>query len=141
MAVMSAIAVPVVQSALSSYTLRTTVASVSGAIQSVRYRAIANGYPFAVVFNRSNSTYQVQSDPTDTGAFANVGQPVPITSTKNLLGLNTTLVFRPGGMVQCPACTPAQVDAAGNWLITVTYGKNPVETIAVSPYGRINVTP
>ena len=140
-AVMSAISVPVVKSALSSYTLNTAVAAVSGAVQSTRYRAIAAGYPFQLAFNRANSTYQIQSDPTNTGVFANVGTPVPFSSKPNLLGINTTLVLHPGGKIQCPLCSAAQVDASGNWLMTVTYGSNPVETIAVSPYGRINVTP
>lgn len=141
-AVMSAVAIPVVKSTLRSYTLNTAVSSVTGAVQTVRYRAIANGYLFSVSFNSAKSTYQIQSDPTNTGNnFANVGTPVPFSATPNILGLNTTLVFRPGGAVQCPACSAAQVDAAGNWLMTASYLNVPVKTIAVSPSGRVNVTP
>lgn len=139
--VVTAISVPTIQSALSAYTLNNAVTSVTGAIQTTRYHAVEAGYPYALVLDRSTSNFQVQSDPTDSGTFANAGSSIPFSSISNILGANTTLVFRPGGAVQCPQCSNNQVDANGNWVLAVNYGTNPTETITVSPYGRINVTP
>lgn len=139
--VMAAVSVPVIGSTLRAYKMNTAVAGVNSGILKTRYRAISAGYPFALVMNKANSTLQVQSDPANSGAFANVGLPIPIASAPNMLGQNMTLVFRPGGAIQCPACTAAQVDATGNWLITLSYTAVPTETLTVSPYGQITVTP
>lgn len=132
--VMTAIAVPAVKSTLNSYRLNSAVASVSGSIQSTRYRAIAAGYPFSVTFSKANSTLQVKSDPLNSGTFTNVGGAIPFSSAQ-VLGQDTVLTFRPGGAVQSP-----QADANGNTSMTMTYaGKT--ETLTVSVYGRTNVTP
>jgi prepilin-type N-terminal cleavage/methylation domain-containing protein len=139
--VVTAVSVPTIKSAMSAYTLNSAVTSVTGAIQTARYRAVEAGYPFALVLNHATSNFQVQSDPTDTGSFVNAGNAVPFSSVVNILGTNTTFVFRPGGAVQCPQCSSNQVDVNGNWVLTVNYGNNPTETITVSPYGRVNVTP
>jgi len=139
--IVTAISIPTVRSSINAYTLNSAVTSITGSIQSTRYRAVEAGYPFAIVVNRASSNYQLQNDPADSGSFANVGNPIPFSSAVNILGSNTTLVFRPGGAVQCPQCAGAQIDASGNWVLTVSCGNNPTETITVSPYGRINVTP
>lgn len=138
--VMAAVAMPVVRSTLASYRLRSAVNAVNAAVQKTRYRAIAAGYPFALVINRNNSSLQVQSDPTDTNKFASVGSAIPFAS-EPMLGQSATLVFRPGGAIQCPQCTATQTDAKGNWLLTLTHGSMPTETMTISPYGQINVTP
>ena len=134
--VMTAIAVPVVMSSLNAYKLSSAVSSVTGAVQTTRYRAIQTGYPFQIVFTTATSRYQILSDPTDTGAFANVGNPVVFSAVPNMLNQNTTLTLRPGGAVQSP-----QALANGNTPMTLTYSNAIPELITVSAYGRINVTP
>jgi prepilin-type N-terminal cleavage/methylation domain-containing protein len=135
-AVMTAIAVPVVKSSLNAYRLSSAVSSVTGAVQTTRYRAISTGYPFQVVFTAATSRYQILSDPTDTGAFANVGNPIVFSAVPNMLNQNTTITFRPGGALASP-----QALANGNTPMTLTYSNAIPELITVSPYGRINVTP
>lgn len=139
--VTTAISLPMVNGALKAYTVNSAVSSVTGAIQTTRYRALQNGYPFEITFTQSTSNYQVLSDAGNVGTFANVGNALPFSNTTNILGATTTLVFHPGGSVQCPACAGAQLDASGDFLMTVTYSNMPTETITVSPYGRITVTP
>jgi len=129
--VLSAMAVPMVRSALANYHLRSAVAAVTGTIQSTRYRAIYQGYPFAVTFSQASSSYQLASDPARSGSFANVGSAVPFGGSSVALGQNTTLQFRPSGQVQA---------TAGTTTLTLTYAGQ-TETITVSSYGNINVTP
>jgi len=129
--VVTAIAVPMIGSAMSGYRLKEAVLSVTGAIQATRYRAISAGYEYRVVFTSATMTYQVQSDPTRTGAYANVGNTVPLTSSKTTLNQDTTLQFRPSGAVS--ATTGAMT------LVLTLSGKT--ETITVLPYGNVNVTP
>ena len=139
--VTTAISLPMINGALRAYTVNSAVSSVTGAINTTRYRALQNGYPFEITFTKASSNYQVLSDVGNVGTFANVGNALPFSTTTKILGANTTLVFHPGGSVQCPACAGAQLDASGNFLLTVTYLNVPTETITVSPYGRITVTP
>lgn len=134
--VMTSIAVPVVRSSLNAYRLNTAVVSVTGAVQTTRYRAIQTGYPFQIVFNRAASTYQILSDPNDVGNFANVGNPVVFSTVPNIINQNTTLTFRPGGAVQSP-----QALANGTTPMTLTYLNVTPELITVSAYGRTNVIP
>jgi Tfp pilus assembly protein FimT len=135
-AVMTAIALPVVKSSLNAYKVSSAVASVTNAVQTTRYRAISTGYPFQVIFTAATSTYQIQSDPTDTGNFANVGNPIVFTPVLNMMNQTTTLTFRPGGAVASP-----QALANGITPMTLTYSNATPELISVSAYGRINVTP
>jgi prepilin-type N-terminal cleavage/methylation domain-containing protein len=133
MSIVAAIAVPSINSSVQLYRLRSAAASVQGVIQATRYQAISSGYPFAIVFNKATSTYQVQSDPAGTNSFANVGGAVPISgsSTPATINQNTTLQFRPSGLV---------LATTGSTTLLVSYfGKT--ETIQVSPYGSIKITP
>jgi Tfp pilus assembly protein FimT len=132
--VTTAFSIPVVTSSLNAYRLNSAVMSVTGVIQSTRYRAISAGYPFSVVFDKAAATYQIKSDPNNVGVFANVGNPVPF-GRADWMNQSTTFVLRPGGAVQSP-----QAAANGTTTMTMTY-KNTVETIQVSAYGRIQVTP
>jgi len=135
-AVMTAISIPVIKSSLTSYQVSSAVASLTGAVQTTRYKAIQAGYPFQIVFTAATSKYQVRSDPTDTGVFANVGNPIVFTAVANMLNQNTTITFRPGG-----ALTSPQALANGNVPMTLTYSNATPELVTVSAYGRINVTP
>ena len=134
--VMTAIAVPVVKSSLNAYKLSSGVSSVTGAIQTTRYRAIQAGFPYQIVFTKATSTYQIQSDPLDIGVFGNVGNPVVFSTVLNMMNQNTTITFRPGGAVQSP-----QALANGNVPMTLTYTNAIPEVITVSAYGRVNVVP
>jgi Tfp pilus assembly protein FimT len=131
--IMAVMAVPVLNNVMSTYRLRSAVASITGAIQTTRYQAISSGYPFQLVLNKATSTFQVQSDPNITGTFANVGNAIPLanSSIPVVLGTSTTLRFRPSGLVSAPV---------GATTLTLTYGGK-TETIAVSNYGNIKVTP
>lgn len=130
---MSVMAIPMVNNALAIYRLRAAVSSVTGAIQTTRYQAISSGYPYQVVFNAAAKTFQVQSDPNFTGVFTNVGNSVPLASSAIpvVLGTSTTLQFRPSGIVAA---------TVGSTTLTLTYGGRN-ETITVSSYGNVKVTP
>lgn len=133
MMVVAAIAVPAIQSSVQIYRVRAAAASVKGIIQSTRYRAISSGYPFALVFSKDNSTYQVQSDPNSSGVFTNVGAALPLSgsSVAATIDADVTLQFRPSGFVSA---------TTGSTTIQVTYfGRT--ETVQVSSYGNIKVTP
>ena len=133
--VMTAMAVPAVRSATRYFQLRAAVASVSGTIQTTRYQALKVGYPYRLVLDNAAGTMQVQNDPSDTGAWANVDTTVPISGSGNPVSLNAavTLTFRPGGMVTSPSA-----DANGNTAMTVTF-QSKSGTITVSRYGNVNI--
>jgi hypothetical protein len=130
-----------VQSASAYFKLRGAVAAVTGAIQSTRYQAISQGCRYQLVIDGATKNYQVQNQCPAGGPFVNVCIPAAPTCPKPITGagpkvtLNqtTTLTFFPGGRVQSPDNAAMQ--------IIVTYGGKPPETITVSSYGNINVTP
>lgn len=136
----SVIALPVINSVMGAYRLRSAVSSVTGLIQTARFQAISSGYAYQVVLSKTASTFQVQSNPTwPTGTFSNycvpaaTACPVPLSNSgvPVVLGADTTLQFRPNGMVTA---------TAGSTNLTLTYGSK-TENIAVSTYGNIKVTP
>ena len=134
------IALPLINNVMGAYRLRSAVSSVTGLIQSARYQAISSGYAYQVVLSQTASTFQVQSNPTwPTGTFSNycvpaaASCPVPLSNSgiPVVLGADTTLQFRPNGMVTA---------TVGTIPLTLTYGGK-TENIAVSTYGNIKVTP
>ncbi len=127
----SAMAVPLVKGVIGQYQVNATVQSVTGIIQGTRYRAIASGYPYRVVFSAANATYQVQSDPNNNGAFANVGAAVPFSTSagKPVINADLTLQFKGNGVVST---------AAGALPMTLTM-KGQTKTISVGIYGNVNV--
>lgn len=130
----TAIAIPLVGNAVAQYRLKSAVVSATGAIQTSRYRAIASGYPYRVVFNSTTLIYQVQSDPGSNGTWGNVGGAVPLstaTPIKMTLNQDTTLNFKPNGAVTA---------TTGTMSLTLTLNGSP-EAITVSNYGSINVAP
>jgi prepilin-type N-terminal cleavage/methylation domain-containing protein len=131
--VVAAMAVPTVNKVMNTYSLREAVSSVTGAIQTTRYQAISSGYAYQIVLKKTAGTMQVQSDPGRTGTFASVGNAIPLASSSIpvILGADTTLQFRPSGLVQA---------TTGATTLTLTYGPN-TETITVSNYGNVKVTP
>lgn len=137
--IMTVMAVPLIGNVMGTYRLRSAVASVSGLIQTARYQAISSGYAYQIVLNKAASTFQVQSDPNRIGTFTNYCTPaaadcaVPLSSSgiPVVLGADTTLQFRPSGIVTA---------TAGSTTLTLTY-QNKTETITVSSYGNVKVTP
>lgn len=124
------VSLPLINNVYQTFRVNAAISAVTGAIQTTRYQAISNGYPFRVVFSKANSNYQVQSDPTLTGTFAAVGNPIPL-STAAVLGQDTTILCHPGGLITA---------TVGSTTITLnSHGKT--ETIAISSYGNIKVTP
>jgi Tfp pilus assembly protein FimT len=139
--IMTVVAVPMLQSGMSYFRMRGAISSVTGTIQSTRYQAIVQGIPYQVVFDSAAKTYQIQNQPGGAGAFVNVCNPaapscpLPLSGsgTSVSLDVDTTLTFSPGG----------RVSSANNGTMTMklTYAGRPTETIKVSSYGNINVTP
>jgi prepilin-type N-terminal cleavage/methylation domain-containing protein len=135
----TAMAVPLIGNVMGAYRLRSAVASVTGLIQSARFQAISSGYAYQVVFTKATSTFQVQSDPNRTSTFTNYCVPaaaacaVPLSNSgvQVVLGADTTLQFRPSGIVTA---------TTGSTTLTIAYGSK-IETITVSSYGNIKVTP
>ena len=125
-----------VQGVLGNYRLHNAVASATWAIQSARYQALMEGYPFQVSFSSTTNSYQLLSAST-AGApstFSNVGNSVPLSETAMALNQSTTYQFTPMGYVSAnPATalttTPMTITAWGN-----------TATIVVSNYGNITVT-
>jgi prepilin-type N-terminal cleavage/methylation domain-containing protein len=140
--IMTVIALPLVNNGMNSYRLNGAVGSITGTLQSTRYLAIFNGYPFQVTFNNGTMTSQVLSDPNRTGTFTNYctsgaascSIPMGGSGTPIALGATTTFTFSPGGTVQ----STTAVAGVTNMVITYS-GKT--ETITVSSYGNVKVTP
>ena len=130
-----AIAVPQMQNASRAYQMRSAVASVTGALQAARYQAISNGFPYRVAMNKANTNYQVWSNPcgNTNPCWGKVGGVVPLSgsSITPTLSQDTSLDFHPSGQVQA---------STGTTTFTITY-RGTTETIAISNYGNITVTP
>ncbi|HEX7284932.1 MAG TPA: GspH/FimT family pseudopilin [Candidatus Angelobacter sp.] len=135
--VLAALSMPLVQNTFAYFRLRGAVSSVTGAVQSTRYQALQNGYPYAIALSAAAGTYQIQNDPTNTGVFASVGSAIPLSGSANAAALDTdkSFTFRPSGRVQSP-----QADANGNTTLTLTASNGRTATITVTRYGNVNVT-
>lgn len=133
--VMTAIAVPLVQSSLRTFRLGGSVSAVTGAIESTRYRAIFDGCPYRLSFNNATNTYQVSNTVTGgacAAAYANVGAPVPFGNPGQVaLNQNLTFQFSPGGSVQTIAGAPT--------FTLSNVGTPNLKTITVTKYGSITV--
>ncbi len=129
--VLMAFAIPQIQSTLNWYRLNSAVAAVNWAVQSTRYQALMEGYPYQVTFNATNNTYQLASDPTNTGTFTNVGTAIPISGDAITLSQTDAIQFKPYGFV---------TTGAGSSLSFQIKYMGLSKTIAVSNYGNVTVT-
>jgi Tfp pilus assembly protein FimT len=147
--VVAAMAIPTVQSVMTTFKVRGAVNAVNGAIHSARYQAIFQGCPYQLVYSAAAGTYQVQAEAYSAAtnscaaAFTNAcpsglaACPIPLSGSGTNVTLNAdiTLVFTPNGRVTSPQFP------GGGINLTLTYGGQPPELITVSNYGNINVTP
>jgi Tfp pilus assembly protein FimT len=129
--ILTAIAIPQVNSVMNQYRLQSAVASSTWAIQSTRYQALTAGYPYQVVFTQSTGAYQVQNLPPGATTYANVGTSVPLSGSPVTLNQDTTLLFKPNGSVTA---------TTGTLNFTLSY-QGATKSITVSNYGNISVTP
>lgn len=139
---LAAITLPVVKTSLANYRMSAAVSTVTGAINSTRYRAIYNGYQHSLAFSKANGStitaaqYQLGSMVPPATTFSNVGNAVPVVSPDITLNSDVTLVFSPGGKVT------ATTGSLTNIKLTYRQGMNDAQsrTISVSAYGNITVT-
>ncbi|HEY2820829.1 MAG TPA: prepilin-type N-terminal cleavage/methylation domain-containing protein [Candidatus Acidoferrum sp.] len=141
---MAAVAIPSITNTLRVYKMRSAVTGLTATVSSARYQAIFHGCKTQLVLTASNYTYQISSEQPAYGgqacltAFAPITAVLPLTSNGIALNQTVTLTFSPGGGVSSnPAMSPIQM--------ILTYpgftGNVPQETIRVSNYGNITVTP
>ncbi len=129
--ILSAVAAPMLNSTVQTYRLRAAISNVSGAIQSARYNAIYQGYPYQLKFSKDSSQIQLANEPPGATTFSNVGSAIPLGASSVAIDQDVTLQFKANGSVQA---------TAGSTTFTLTYnGKS--ETITVSTYGNITVYP
>lgn len=128
---LTTIAIPLISTVQAQYRMRSAVNSVTGAINTTRYKAIYQGYPFAVTFSKTSGTYQLASKVPPATSFSNVGTAVPFQVSGMSLDQDNTLTFSPSGLVNSSVGSPITV--------TLTY-KGKTDTITVSSYGNVKVT-
>lgn len=142
--ILAGLATPIVVNTLRVYKMRSAVTTMTGLISNARYQAIFHGCKTQIVFTAPAYTYQISSQQPAFGGQACQAVFVPTTGVLALSGtgisLNqtVTLTFSPGGGVSsAPVMNPMQM--------ILTYpgftGTVPQETIQVSNYGNITVTP
>ena len=130
--IVAAASIPFVQGTLAYYRLSSAVTSATGAIQSTRYQAIMRGYPYQLALDPTTNTYQVSSDPTNSGTFSNVGSAVPFAALSDAtLSAATTLQLKANGTVQA-------TQGALNFNLSNT---GTTKTITVSGVGDVSVSP
>lgn len=138
----TAIAIPIVQNSLRYYAMRSAISSVTAAVEAARYQAIFHGCRYQLVFTAASYSYTVASMvPTTAGAttclatYGTAGTAIPLMGRGVALGSNSTLQFLPSGQVT------STVGPTNPISFTLTYAPLLPETIQVSNYGRVYVTP
>jgi Tfp pilus assembly protein FimT len=129
--VLTAMALPQVQSVIYNYRLRGAVSMATWAIQSTRYQALMEAYPYQVAFISANGSYQIQNSPTANGTYTNVGTAVPLSGSAVTLSADTTLTFKPNGSVTA---------SSGALSFTLSY-QGVCQKVTVTNYGNVSITP
>jgi Tfp pilus assembly protein FimT len=141
---LAAAAVPMITNTVRIYRMRSAIASVTSAISAARYQSIFTGCKTQLTITKASYNYQFASEaPAITGstclaAFANVGSAVPFMGTGVAINQNVTLTFTPGGAV---SSVPVQAPLIQIVLTYPGFSAVPQETVQVSSYGNITVTP
>jgi Tfp pilus assembly protein FimT len=137
-AITAAFAVPIMQQTVYRYQLKGAVASVTWAIQSTRFQALTQAYPYQVTFTTgatgSSPTFQVADEPIGATSYTNVGSSIPLSGRPVVLGATTVFQFQPNGTI---ATSPT---SAAPYSLTLAY-QGTTETITISTYGNVDVTP
>jgi len=154
--ILSAIAVPMLAAANNNYKMQSATNAVTGLIKSTRFQAMSAGYPYQIIFTSATSSYQLQNDIGITdGVYGNVpsaGGSGTISGTSANVTINTNLIlqFSPGGAVKYVtgngvaaeiAAQPCSNALGANCTLILSYSKAPNETIVVTGYGNVTVTP
>lgn len=134
--ILTAIAIPLMNSAMATMRMNSTVSAITAAISQTRYRAIMNSQLYTLVFTTPNNTYVV----TNLGTNAS-DAPVPLPNQTIALngGANAIYTFTlcPNGTVYgaggaCPSNNPPPA-------LTATY-QGRQTNINVSNVGNVNAT-
>jgi Tfp pilus assembly protein FimT len=134
--IVTAISVPMVQSALRTYRLNAAVATFTGSIRTARYQAIMKGYYHKISFNSGTETYQIASRVPPAVTFSNVGSAALWATTGDVtMNPTTAIYFSPGGIV---STTAPPFGAVADITLHVTNGVL-TKTITVSSVGNVNV--
>jgi prepilin-type N-terminal cleavage/methylation domain-containing protein len=126
---LTATAIPMIRSSVANYKLKSATNSITGVIQSTRYRAIYSGFPYRVTFTKSTSSYQVtKKAPSDT-SFVNVNSVVPFGDVATTIEQDTEFEFSPGGSVK---------KNTGAYSFKVSYSGQQMQ-VDVTAYGNITI--
>jgi len=160
--ILSAVAIPMVTAAVNAYRLRSATNAVTGLIKTTRFQAMSAGYPYQIIFTEATSSYQLQQDTLinpNTGQYdgnyvnvTSTGSSGTISGTSANVTFNTdlTLQFSPSGAVKYVtgngvaanlAATSCSNGNGANCTLTLSYSRTPNETIVVTGYGNVTVTP
>lgn len=134
MVVLFAFALPLTKGAFNVYRLRAAATTAAMAIESNRYHAIMQSYPYQIAFSATTNSYQVLSEVPPATTFSNVGGAIPLDpGGSSTVSATTTFQFSPGGIVTLVGGTmPA--------AFTITNSSG-TKTITVSSVGNVKVTP
>ena len=127
--IVTAMAIPQVQSGLYRYRTNAAVAMAKWSIQSTRFQALMKGAIYRVAFDSTTNNYQITGWDSNTASYQNVGGPVPVSTWPIAINQNTTLQFSPNGSVAA---------LVGSNVFTITY-QGTTRTITVSNYGNVTV--
>lgn len=134
--ILTAIAIPLMNSAMATMRMNSTVSAITAAISQTRYRAIMNSQLYTLVFTTPNNTFVV----TNLGTNASdASVPLPNQAIALNGGANATYTFTlcPNGTVYgaggaCPSNNPPPA-------LTATY-QGRQTNINVSNVGNVNAT-
>ncbi len=144
--VLFAIAVPNFLNTSKSMHLSSATSTMSGAIQSTRFKSVVSGCNYQLAFSQSNTNYQITGQtlsgnpPTCAASFTNVGSALPWSTSGDVsLKASTTLQFSPNGTVTLSSggSTPCTNGIA---CLILSNGSTTTSTIIVSGVGNVTVT-
>ncbi|HEV3219206.1 MAG TPA: hypothetical protein VGZ48_05510 [Candidatus Acidoferrales bacterium] len=128
--ILVAFAIPSMFSTINLFRLNAAAGSAASAIQTTRFQAIMQGYPFQLTFSAANNTFQVASEPMGAVSFTNVGGAIPLSGSPITLSAGTVLQFKPNGSLSA---------TSGNSETFQISFRGRTKTIAVSNYGSVTV--
>jgi Tfp pilus assembly protein FimT len=146
--ILTVVAIPTTINGVRSYRLSAAVSAAAGAIQSTRYLAIMQGYPYQITFTPSTNSYQVLNEVPPATTFSNVGTAVPISGPDAvLISRVITIQFSANGTVSEITTPPngvsplvfqiANINTTTGVAYTTSGWSN---TLTVSSVGNVTVT-